>query len=244
MYKRQLPLAALPGAGIDPLAPLRAAQKLDALKGPRAMRLVDGDSLAAAVKWSTDGARAAVMLRAVDNKDRWIARLELAGAILAGATLESAHRLTDPGWINWNFNEFGWLGDDRTLWLLSEQDGYSHLYTQARGGATRAVTSGRWEASTPVLAPGGDSFYFVCNRAWPGDYEVCAVPVGGGAVRELTALDGVEDFAVSPDGQRLLVRYSGSYLPPQLAVQPVAGGSATVLTDTRTAEYKARLHTK
>jgi dipeptidyl aminopeptidase/acylaminoacyl peptidase len=237
---RELALGSLPGAGVDPLAALRAAQKLDAAKMPRAMRLVDGDSLAAAVKWSTDGARAAVMLRAVDNKDRWIARLELAGATLAGAALDTAHRLTDPAWINWNFNEFGWLGDDRTLWLLSEQDGYSHLYTQARGGAARALTSGKWEASTPVLAPDGASFYFICNRAWPGDYEVCAVPVAGGAVRELTALDGVEDFAVSPDGQRLLVRYSGSYLPPQLAVQPVAGGNATVLTDTRTAEYKAR----
>jgi len=238
--ERELPLAALPGAGVDPLAALRAAQKLDPLKGTRALRIVDGDSLAGTVKWSGDGARAALMLRAVDNKDRWIARLELAGTTLAGATLDTAHRLTDPAWINWNFNDFGWLADDRTLWLLSEQSGYSHLYTQARGAAAKAVTDGKWEASTPVLSADGASFYFTCNRKWPGDYEVCAVPVGGGAVRELTALDGVEDFALSPDGQRLLVRYSGSYLPPQLAVQPVAGGDATVLTDTRTAEYKAR----
>jgi dipeptidyl aminopeptidase/acylaminoacyl peptidase len=237
---RELSLASLPGAGTDPLAALRTAQKLDALKGPRAIRMVDGDSFAGSLRWSTDGARAALMLRAVDNKDRWIARLELAGATLAGAALDSAHRLTDPAWINWNFNDFGWLADDRTLWLLSEQSGYSHLYTQARGAAAKQVTEGKWEASSPVLSADGNSFVFLCNREWPGDYEVCAVPVGGGAVREITALDGVEDFALSPDGQRLLVRYSGSYLPPQLAVQPLSGGSATVLTDTRTPEYKAR----
>ena len=29
----------------------------------------------------------------------------------------------------------------------------------------------------------------------------------------LTALDGVEDFSLSPDGQQLLVRYSAPYLP-------------------------------
>jgi dipeptidyl aminopeptidase/acylaminoacyl peptidase len=237
---RRLDLEALPGAKADPLASLRAAQKLDAPKGARAMRIVDGDSLAGSVHWSADGARAAVQVRAVDNKDRWIERLELAGASLASATLETAHRLTDPAWINWNFNEFGWLRDDRTLWLASEQDGYSHIYTQARGAAPKSVTSGRWESSVPVLSADGAAFLFLCNRAWPGDYEVCSVPVAGGDVREVTALDGVEDFSLSPDGQRLLVRYSASYLPSQLAVVPVAGGQAQVLTDTRTAEYKAR----
>lgn len=60
-------------------------------------------------------------------------------------------------------------------------------------------------------------------------------------MRELTSLNGVEDFSLSPDGQQLLVRYSGAYLPAQLAVVPSTGaGRARVLTDTRTAEYKAR----
>ena len=48
------------------------------------------------------------------------------------------------------------------------------------------------------------------------------------------------DFSLSPDGQQLLVRYSGAYLPAQLAVVPATGGSARVLTDTRSAEFKAR----
>jgi dipeptidyl aminopeptidase/acylaminoacyl peptidase len=192
------------------------------------------------VHWTDDGARVALMLRAVDNKDRWIATLDLGGASLAGATLATAHRLTDPAWINWNFNDFGWMPDNRTLWWLSEGEGYSHLYARGPGGATTRLTDGRWETSGPVLSADGREFYFLCNRAWPGDYEICAVPAAGGAVRELTALDGVEDFTLSPDGQRLLVRYSAPHLPPQLAVQPVAGGQAQVLTDTRTADYKAR----
>jgi len=227
---RPLALDALPGIATDPLAALRKAAGKAPLKG---LRPVQADG--AGIRWSDDGRQAAVMLRAVDNKDRWIAAVDL-----ERAELRNRHRLTDPAWINWNFNDFGWLPDNRTLWLLSEESGWSHLYTQSGDGRPRPRTSGRWEASAPVPTPDGRGFLFLCNRAWPGDYEVCALDLASDQVREVTALDGVEDFSLSPDGTRLLVRYSGSYLPPQLAVVPVAGGQARVLTDTRSAAFKAR----
>ena len=143
----------------------------------------------------------------------------------------------DDAWINWNFNEFGWLSDNTTLWYLSEESGYSQLYVD--NGRPKPLTSGAWEASQPQLSADGKRFVFVCNRASPGDYEVCDVPVGGGAVRELTALDGVEGFALSPDGRSLLVEHSAPYLPTQLAVLDADGGTARELTDTRTAAFKA-----
>jgi dipeptidyl aminopeptidase/acylaminoacyl peptidase len=227
----------LPGIAVDPLAALRAAQKLDPLKGNRAVRVLQqGDNSGAdTVHWSADGARVGIMLRAVDNKDRWIATLEP-----ATLRLSAAHRLTDPGWINWNFNDFGWLPDNRTLWYLSEESGFSHLYTRAPGGAARQLTNGRWENSAVAWSPDGARAYFLCNRETPGDYEVCSVGREGGAVRELTALDGVEAFALSPDGNRLLVTWSAAYTPPQLAVLPAAGGETRKLTDTRTAAFRAR----
>jgi dipeptidyl aminopeptidase/acylaminoacyl peptidase len=187
------------------------------------------------VVWSDDGGHVAVMARAIDNKDRWIATVDL-----AAGRLQPAHRLTDPAWINWNFNDFGWLPDGRTLWFLSEESGWSHLYTLAPGGRARALTSGRWEASAPTWSADGATAYFVCNRAWPGDYEVCAVGRDGGTVRELTALDGVESFVLSADGTQLLLRWSAHHTPAQLAVQAVAGGEPRLLTDTRTAEFKSR----
>ncbi|HET9047874.1 MAG TPA: prolyl oligopeptidase family serine peptidase [Chiayiivirga sp.] len=223
----KLALDGLPGIQIDPLADLRKAAGKDALDGSRPVRID-------ALKFSADGTRAAVLLRAVDNKDRWIATVE------AGTpAITPAHRLTDPAWINWNFNDFGWLPDHRSLWLLSEHSGYSQLYTISPKGKLKALTEGQWEASQPQVSADGKTFYFLCNRAWPGDYEVCAKDVKGGSVREVTALDGVEGFELSADGTRLLVRYSRSYLPTQLALVPVAGGSARVLTDTRSAAFKS-----
>lgn len=223
----EVKLDALPGIDTDPLAELRKAAGKDALIGPRPAR-VD------AIEFTADGSRAAVLLRAVDNKDRWIAAVEA-----ARPALKPLHRLTDPAWINWNFNDFGWLRDNRTLWLLSEESGYSHLYTVAPNGKAKALAQGPWEASSPQLSADGKQFYFLCNRNWPGDYEVCAKDLGSGPVRELTALDGVEGFELSPDGENLLVRYSASYLPTQLALVPTAGGPARVLIDTRSAGFKA-----
>ena len=225
----------LPGIATDPLAALRKAAGKDALKGNRPLQVAtsgdNGD--APSIRWSGDSRNVAVMLRAIDNKDRWIASVDF-----ANAKLQPRHRLHDDAWINWEFNEFGWLPDGRTLWYLSEESGYSHLYTLA-GSARTQLTDGHWETSQVAVSRDGKGFYFLCNRDKPIDYEVCNVAASGGAVREVTDYDGVENFVQSPDGAKLLVRHSSAYLPPQLAVVDANGGGARELTDTRSAAFKA-----
>ncbi|MCG2586038.1 prolyl oligopeptidase family serine peptidase [Massilia sp. TS11] len=228
---REVPFSTLPGISEDPLAALRAEQKLPALKGERAVR---GMGDASTFRWSADGSRLAVMLRAVDNKDRWIAQLDL-----AKASLTPLHRLSDKAWINWSFNEYGWMPDNKTLWYLSEESGHSHLYTLADGKA-RELTTGKWEASDVRWTHDGSTAYMLCNPKNPGIYEVCAVNSKDASLREVTRLEGVEDYILSHDERQLLVRYSSAYVPAQLASQPVTGGTVQKLTDTRTADYKAR----
>lgn len=226
----------LPGIATDPLAALRKAAKRDPLKGNRAVRVEsDGDGSGPAVHWSDDGRNVAVEIRAVDNKDRWIASVDL-----NNARLQPRHRLSDSAWINWDFNDFGWLPDNRTLWLLSEESGYSQLYTVDGNGKSRQRTRGKWEVSMPVPSADGSGMFFLCNQKWPGDYDVCKLDLRNDQLTEITALNGVEGFSLSPNGQQLLVRYSGSYLPTQLAVVPATGGQTTVLTDTRTPAFKVQ----
>src|SRR3546814_1477978 len=128
------------------------------------------------------------------------------------------------------------MADKRSMGRRADQAGSSHLYLAGADGKARALPSGKWEVSQPALSPDGRTFHFVCNREWPGDYEVCAVPAAGGDVREVTALDGVEGFELSPRGDRMLVTHSASYLPIQLAVANADGSNLRELTDTRRSE--------
>ncbi|MDM5176551.1 prolyl oligopeptidase family serine peptidase [Massilia sp. DJPM01] len=229
---RDLSFDTLPGIGIDPLADLRKAQKLPELKGNRVVR-VDDDG--AAVEWNRNGTGLAVMLRAADNKDRWIATVDL-----AGATLKPVHRVTDNAWVNSGNNEFGWLPDNSTLWYLSEESGYAHLYTRASDGKTRALTQGKWEATRIQWSADGSTAFMMCNPKNPGTYEVCSVSAVDAKLREVTALEGVEQFTLSPDERKLLVHYSSSYMPAQLATVAASGGAPVKLTDTRSPDFRAR----
>ncbi|MRW86856.1 prolyl oligopeptidase family serine peptidase [Pseudoduganella sp. FT26W] len=227
-----LSLDDLPGIKEDPLAAMRAAQKLDALKGNRAVRFEGRED---SIRWSANGARVAVMAQAIDNKDRWIASVDL-----AAAKLQPLHRLSDTAWVNNRGNDFGWQPDNSTLWYESEESGYGHLYLRTADGKSRALTSGKWEESNVTWSSDGQTAYFMCNPKLPGTYEVCSTSTRDGALKELTSLGGVEGFSLSPDGHKLLVRYSSAYMPTQIGTVSSSGGKVTQLTDTRSADYKAR----
>jgi dipeptidyl aminopeptidase/acylaminoacyl peptidase len=188
-----------------------------------------------AIRFSRDGSNAAVELRALDNKDRWLASVDF-----GKSALEPQHRLHDDAWINWNFNEFGWQLDNRTLWYVSEETGYAQLYTKALGGKARALTQGQFEVSRPKLSRDGRWFYLRANAQAPYAYDIYRVAVGGGELQRVTRYEGINAFALSPDEKQLLVVHSSSYLPPQLALAAADGsGTPHELTDTRTAQYKA-----
>ncbi len=153
--------------------------------------------------------------------------------------------MSDPKWIGWTFNEFGWLSDNRTLWFESEQTGFAHLYTlavdaTASAGAARALTQGRFEVSDPALSADGRWFYALSNAQAPYAYDVYRVPSSGGPLERVTHLQGVEKFVEDQSGKRLLVTHSSPYVRSQLAVQNADGrGAAHELTDTRTPGYKS-----
>ncbi|MEO7325693.1 MAG: S9 family peptidase [Dokdonella sp.] len=203
----------------------------------RAVRIVAGgdDGGGGGIAWSADGKAIAIQIRAIDNKDRWIASVDL-----DRAKLVSQHRLTDAAWINWNFNEFGWEKDDRTLWYVSEESGYAQLYAKSANGKATPLTSGKFEVSSPALSADGNWFYLRSNAEAPYAYDVYRVATRGGKLERITSFKGMQSFALAPDGKQLAIVHSGSYLPAQLAIIGSEGGAtARELTDTRTPEYKA-----
>ncbi|GGY30582.1 peptidase S9 [Rhodanobacter panaciterrae] len=240
----------LPGIKDDPLKTIRAqtvdalekAGKQDeakALKAPdvRAVRIIasSDDGGGGGIVWSDDGSHLAIQLRAIDNKDRWIASVDFSRHALV-----NQHRLTDNAWINWNFNDFGWLKDNSTLWYMSEETGYSQLYTKTLDGKAKALTSGKFEVSHPLLSDDGKWFYVRSNQVAPYSYDVYRLPATGGALSRITNYQGMDDFKLSPDGSQLAVLHSAPYVLAQLAVQPSAGGTPRELTSTMKPAFTAR----
>ncbi len=192
------------------------------------------DSGSAGIAWSDDGRNAAVELIAIDNKDRWIATLDFNKHVLV-----PQHRLHDDAWINWIFNDFGWLKDDRTLWYLSEQSGYSQLYVKPLDGSEKALTTGKFEVNQPQLSTDGKSFYVRANQVAPYSYDVYRVPVSGGALTRVTQYGGMDQFVLSPNDSQLAVLHSSAYVLPQLAVQSAQGGTPSELTNTMKPAFTA-----
>ena len=249
--QHKLEFGVLPGSKDDPLKKIReenaaanastakqdAAPARDEVRGKDKAKSAGTGERALSVMnllWNRDGSAVGVQLRANDNKDRWLATVDF-----GAKKLVSQHRLNDPAWINWNFNEYGWTHDSQALWYVSEESGYAHLYVKQPGKPAKALTRGEFEVSEPQLSPDGAWFYVRANVEAPYAYDVHRVARDGGALARITHVGGVDAFTLSPDGRTLALLQSSSYVPQQLAVQAVDARESRVLTDTRTAQYKA-----
>ena len=227
-------LAQLPGIKDDPLAALRKSAVTWDVKHGIPQKVAEESVKAPAVRpvsvwgmaWSDNGENLAIMFRTNDNKDRWIATLDFTTKALV-----TQNRLTDPAWINWNFNDFGWLHDNHTLWYLSEATNYSQLYLKDIAAKTsRQLTSGKFEVSNPILSHDGREFFVVANQKAPGIYEIYRVNVRNGDLQAVTNLGGVNGpqpsalegggmgYSLSPDGRKLLVYHSTTLTPPEVWV--------------------------
>jgi dipeptidyl aminopeptidase/acylaminoacyl peptidase len=195
------------------------------------------------LSWSDDGRRLALELRSRDNKDRWLATWDSAGGVLT-----PRHRLTDPAWINWDFNEIGWLRDNETLWYLSEESGSSQLYRlSTKTGEIRRLTPEgttpvKYEASAPTLSRDGRYLYYTANREHPGKYELWRVDVGTAKAEPITRLGGsFTQGVLSPDESQVLFLHSAIDRPNEVYVQAARpGAEARQVTSTRTPLFLAQ----
>ena len=184
------------------------------------------------VRWSMplhsdDGTVAVASVRAADNKDRWIVRIDPA----TGQTTVLDHQ-HDDAWVREGFGfsapSLGWLAGGHTIWFTSERSGWMHVYALDldRGGAATALTSGSWEVTDIALSPDRQTFYLTTTEAHPGERHLYAMAAGGGARTRLTTLTGAHAGEVAPDGKTIGLVHSTGNRPPEVFVMPY-GGAAT-----------------
>lgn len=192
------------------------------------------------VSWSQDGKNAFCVLRAQDNKDRWIVMLDIPGA--KAKIVDSEH---DDRWILSN-GPFGWLGDNRTIWFRSERDGYFHIYTLSTAdGQVKALTSGNWEVTDVELSKDKTRFYLTTSESHPGERHLYSMPVSGGPRTRITNGEGVFATTMSPDEKWIAVSYTGQDRPADLFImENRPGAEMKRLTDSYTDEFKGYLWRK
>ena len=199
------------------------------------------------VRWdmpevSEDGALVVADVRASDNKDRWLAAVDPE----SGKTrvLDTLH---DDAWVREiggrDDPSFGWLPDQKHLWFLSERDGWMHLYSldaTAEQPAARQLTQGQWEIDSVSLSPDKTKFYITSTEAHPGERQIYAMAIDGGARTRLTSMTGRSAGEVSPDDRTFGIIYSYSTKPPEVYVMPNGpGAAAQQVTTTPTEEWRS-----
>ncbi len=192
--------------------------------------------------WSPDGKHAVVQIRAADNKDRWIMKLDA-----ATQKLSLIDRQHDDAWIGgpgtggFGGSSLGWLADNKTLWYQSEETGYSHLYlVDVATGKKQALTSGKYEVQSVDLSRDKKFFYLITNEVHPGEKHLYRLAVTGGKAEKITSLTGAHEVAMSPDEKMVAYRYSYSNKPWELFIQEnKASAKPQQITYSLTDEFKS-----
>jgi dipeptidyl aminopeptidase/acylaminoacyl peptidase len=189
--------------------------------------------------FSPDGTKAVIQARAVDNKDRWIASIDLTTGALT--TLD---RQRDEAWIagpgiGWG-GTLGWLLDSKHLYFQSEESGYSHLYlVDVTTKEKKALTAGKFEVFDPFLSKDKKSWYLTTSEVHPGERHFYRMPLMGGKIEQLTTMVGENQIVLSPDEKQLAILHSYSNVPAELYVQENKVGAKPIrLTSGQSEEFK------
>lgn len=193
--------------------------------------------------FSKNGEKAIVNVRSQDNKDRWIALLDL-----KTGKLESLNRQRDEAWIagpgigySFGGGTIGWLPDNQHIYFQSEETGYSHLYLlNVNSGNKQALTSGNYEVFDPFLSNNGKHWYLTTSQVHPGERHFYRMPVMGGKMEKLTQMEGSNEVTLSPDEKNMAILHSTSNQPWELYLKKTSpNAEAKQLTKGQSPEFSS-----
>lgn len=170
--------------------------------------------------YSENGENSVLIIRALDNKDRWIVKLNI-----KNGTIETLNRERDEAWIAGpgigsypqNSGSIGWLPDNETIWFQSEESGYSHIYLLNINSKKKTpFTKGNFEVFDVSLSKDKKSFYFTSSEVHFGERHFYKMNIDGSNKTKLTSLTGNNQVLLSPDEKYFSILYSYSNKPWEL----------------------------
>jgi dipeptidyl-peptidase-4 len=136
---------------------------------------------------------------------------------LASGTRETFYQEQDPRHLRPDWKA-AWAPGDEGLIILTDKDGYLHLYHQkTASGEAVMLTSGNWEISDFAVAGTSREVYFRANKAQRAERQLYRVSLDGG---ELTRVSGEEPgthkVVYAPDMRSAASVFSNDKTPPDL----------------------------
>jgi len=196
------------------------------------------------IHFSENGEKAVVNLRSTDNKDRWIALLDL-----ENGTLTSIEHQRDEAWLAgpgigytyYGYEELGWLPDNKHIYFQSEASGYSHLYLlNVENSRKKELTSGDYEVFDPSLSNDKKHWYFTSSKVHAGERHFYKMPIMGGKMEKLTSMTGKNEVKLSPNEEYMAITYSYMNKPEELYLKKTNENSEPQqLTSGQSEEFSA-----
>jgi dipeptidyl aminopeptidase/acylaminoacyl peptidase len=194
------------------------------------------------VDWTPDGS--ALLLTAMDREHK---RLRV---LLADPTTGAARTVlteTSPTYIRGIDLFPGWrdmvtpVGDGKRLVVISERDGWGHLYLYGLDGALiRRLTSGSWPVVRVVAVDRVREWVYFTGHAEPRRYDthLYRVKLDGSGFGRLTEGDGLHGAVFSPSMEYFLDTHSSVARPPTVELRASDGKLLRTLSTATIDELK------
>ena len=170
----------------------------------------EAPSITAVLGWNDAGTQALLFAERKDFKERYLHRIDA-----NGGRLTTIDVLKDTAWVGGPcYPCGGYLPGSDKVWLVSEADGYAHLYTMnPDGSGKQQLTKGKWEVEDVRISNDRKYFELHTSEVSPFERHFYRMPVAGGAAERITTTVGghtVDRVAERPAHRRRLLAIQSS----------------------------------
>lgn len=127
-------------------------------------------------------------------------------------------RFHDAAWVDGPmFDESGaWMPDGKSIYFVSENTGWGHLYTSSLSGRRSQLTHGEFEVHHVWLDETGERWFLITNEGRPGSRRLWSMDLDGSNRTLITPESGDYEFVFAPDLRRAAALVSRATSPAEL----------------------------